>query len=97
MCLEGTSITDNNMHQTNLNTEVYVLDAFNHIKRSNYGSNGSDAGNPCPNCNPDLNYLIERHCSSSFGNAKVFPSQFIKFFCRIAFLNRLIRNMNFTS
>lgn len=59
--LERASITDNNLQQTNLNIEVDVLDAFSQIERSNYGSNRTDAGNPCPGCHPELNFLIERH------------------------------------
>jgi hypothetical protein len=63
MLLERTSITDNNLHQTNLNIEAHVLDAFSQIQCSNYGGNGSDAGSPCPDCHPDLNFLIGRHWS----------------------------------
>src|SRR4030088_939616 len=61
MLLERTSITDNNLHQTNLNIEAHALDAFSQIQRSNYGRHGCGAGNPCPDCHPDLNFLVERH------------------------------------
>jgi hypothetical protein len=59
MLLKRTSIADNNLHQTNPDIEAHVLTTSRQIQRSNYGGNGSDAGKPCANCHPNLNFLIE--------------------------------------